>query len=83
MGLGSFISTWQRQTKDFGHGQSTNRDQSEKYSCLVFDNRGMGQSDKPTLRYSTTEMALDSVELIDQIGWKSRRQLHIIGASVL
>ncbi|KAK3176072.1 hypothetical protein OEA41_007394 [Lepraria neglecta] len=50
MGLGGFKNSWQRQSKDFGHGQNTNRDQSTKYSCLVFDNRGVGESDKPLAR---------------------------------
>ena len=82
MGLGSFKTTWQRQTKDFGHGQNTNRDQSTKYSCLIFDNRGAGESGKPIMRYSTTEMAKDTLELIDHVGWESQRQLHIIGISL-
>ena len=43
MGLGGYIKTWQRQTKDFGH------DEADNYTCLVFDNRGMGLSDKPLL----------------------------------
>ena len=76
MGLGAFKSAWQRQTKDFGH------DQSSKYTCLVFDNRGMGESDKPLMRYSTSEMAKDAIELIDHVGWTSERQLHVIGVSM-
>lgn len=75
-------SAWQRQTKDFGHGQNTNRDQSTKYSCLIFDNRGIGKSDKPLARYSTSEMAKDTLELIDHVGWTSERQLHVIGVSM-
>lgn len=35
MGLGALKSAWQRQTKDFGH------DRASKYSCLIFDNRGL------------------------------------------
>ena len=73
---------WQRQTKDFGHGQNTNRDQSNKYSVLVFDNRGIGRSDKPLARYSTSEMAKDTIDLIDHIGWTLDRQLHCIGVSM-
>lgn len=82
MGLGGIISAWQRQTKDFGHSQKTNRGPSPKYSCLVFDNRGMGQSDKPLARYSTSEMAKDTLELIDHVGWILERQLHVIGISM-
>ena len=73
---------WQRQTKDFGHGQNTNRDQSTKYSVLVFDNRGIGRSDKPLARYSTSEMAKDTIDLVNHIGWTSDRQLHCIGVSM-
>lgn len=62
--------------KDFGH------DQSSKYSCLIFDNRGMGESDKPTIRYSTSEMAKDVLELLDHIGWTSSRQIHLVGISM-
>lgn len=76
MGLGSFKSSWQRQTKDFGH------DQSSKYSCVIFDNRGMGESDKPLMRYSTSEMAKDAFELLNHLGWTSKRQLHVIGISM-
>ena len=82
MGLAGFKTAWQRQTKDFGHGQNTNRDQSTKYSCLIFDNRGVGESDKPLMRYSTSEMAMDTLELIDHVGWTSQRQLHVIGVSL-
>ena len=76
MGLGSILSMWQRQTKDFGH---TNGD---KYTCLVIDNRGMGRSDKPLMRYSTSEMARDLVEVLDYLGWTEKRQLHVIGVSM-
>jgi len=76
MGLGAFKWFWQRQTKDFGH------DQASKYSCLIFDNRGMGESDKPLLRYSTSEMAKDAFEVVDLLGWTTEKQLHVIGVSM-
>ncbi|KAL8724192.1 MAG: hypothetical protein Q9166_008089 [cf. Caloplaca sp. 2 TL-2023] len=76
MGLGTFKTAWQRQMQYFGH------EQGSQYSCLIFDNRGMGESDKPLARYSTSEMAKDTLELIDSIGWTSPRQLHVIGVSM-
>ncbi|KAF2758057.1 alpha/beta-hydrolase [Pseudovirgaria hyperparasitica] len=76
MGLGAFKSAWQRQTKDFAHTQAS------KYTSLIFDNRGMGESDKPLARYSTSDMALDAIELLDHLGWTGRRQCHIIGISM-
>ena len=82
MGHGSLMSSWQRQSKDFGHSQNTNSYQSPKYESLVFDNRGIGKSDRPFLRYSTSEMAKDVTELIDFLGWTSQRQLHVIGISL-
>lgn len=76
MGLGGMRYAWQRQTKDFGHIQA------DKYSCLVYDNRGIGDSDKPRARYSTSEMAKDVLEVIDYLGWTDTRQLHVIGISM-
>lgn len=76
MGLGGFMKTWQRQTKDFGHTQA------DEYTCLIFDNRGMGDSDKPILRYTTSEMAKDVVELLDHVGWTDPRSVHVIGISM-
>lgn len=85
MGLGAFRTAWKRQTKYFGH------DHANRYASLVFDNRGMGLSDKPTCRYSTSEMAKDIVDLLGQIGWLTAqkestssppRDLHIIGVSM-
>jgi pimeloyl-ACP methyl ester carboxylesterase len=76
MGLGGVKQTWQRQTKDFGHTEA------EKYTCLIFDNRGMGESDKPILRYTTSEMARDVIELLEHVGWKDDRSVHVVGISM-
>lgn len=63
MGLGSFKSAWQRQTLHFGH------EHADKYSVLVIDNRGMGDSDAPLMRYSTSEMARDAIEVLQHVSW--------------
>lgn len=63
MGLGSFKSAWQRQTLHFGH------ERGDTYSVLTIDNRGMGDSDVPLMRYSTSEMARDVVEVLQHVGW--------------
>ncbi|KAI8941240.1 hypothetical protein NX059_002473 [Plenodomus lindquistii] len=76
MGLGGMKYAWQRQTKDFAH------DQADRYSSLVLDNRGIGESDKPRFRYSTSEMAKDIIEVIDHLGWTGKRDLHVIGISM-
>ncbi|OMP87102.1 putative aminoacrylate hydrolase RutD [Diplodia seriata] len=76
MGLGGFKTAWQRQTKDFSHTQA------DKYSSLIIDNRGVGESDKPMMRYSSSEMARDVLEVLDHIGWTEKRQLHVVGISM-
>ena len=42
----------------------------------------MGESDKPLLRYSTSEMARDAIELLDHLRWTGKRELHVIGPSM-
>jgi len=77
MGLGAMKEAWQRQTRAFGH------DQGDKYSCLIIDNIGMGESDKPLQRYTTSSMATDTYEILEHLGWTSKpRSLHIIGVSM-
>jgi pimeloyl-ACP methyl ester carboxylesterase len=60
----------------FGH------EQGDQYSFLIFDNRGIGASDKPIMRYSTSEMAKDIVELVDHLNWTQERELHVLGVSM-
>ncbi|GAB7357996.1 hypothetical protein MBLNU230_g0163t1 [Neophaeotheca triangularis] len=76
MGLGGYMQTWQRQTKDFGH------EEADKYTMLIFDNRGIGDSGKPLMRYTTSEMAKDAVELLDHLGWTDDRSIHLQGISM-
>ena len=42
----------------------------------------MGRSDKPIMRYSTSEMARDILEVLNHLGWTSERQLHVLGVSM-
>lgn len=76
MGLGGMKYAWQRHTKDFAHAQP------DAYSVLAMDNRGIGESDKPFFRYSTSEMARDVVEVLDHIGWSAKRECHVVGISM-
>ncbi|KAI2638352.1 Alpha/Beta hydrolase protein [Xylaria nigripes] len=75
-GLGVFKSSWQRQTMHFGHRNG------DRYSVLILDNRGMGRSDKPLMRYSTSIMAADLLEILNHLSWTEERQLHICGISM-
>ena len=43
---------------------------------------GMGLSDKPIMRYSTSEMAKDVLEILDHLGWTAERELHVAGVSI-
>ncbi|KAL6789406.1 Alpha/Beta hydrolase protein [Trichoderma sp. SZMC 28012] len=76
MGLAGIKTSWQRQTKYFGH------DRSNEYSVLILDNRGMGDSDKPIARYTTSGMAADIVEVLDHVGWTAERDVHLVGLSL-
>ncbi|KAK4985979.1 hypothetical protein LTR66_008011 [Elasticomyces elasticus] len=76
MGLGGLKTAWQRQTKDFSHTQA------ETYSSLIIDNRGAGESDKPVMRYSTSDMAKDVLEVLEHVGWTADRSVHVVGISM-
>ncbi|KAK0749728.1 Alpha/Beta hydrolase protein [Schizothecium vesticola] len=83
MGLGGLKSAWQRQTLHFGH------EHGDRYSVLVLDNRGMGLSDTPLRRYSSSEMARDLVDVLSHVGWlpaadppSTARTLHLVGISL-
>ena len=43
---------------------------------------GMGESSQPFQRYSTLEMAKDTVQLLDHVGWTKEREVHIVGVSM-
>jgi pimeloyl-ACP methyl ester carboxylesterase len=42
----------------------------------------MGKSDKPVMRYSTSEMAKDVLEILGHLGWTAERELHVSGVSM-
>lgn len=76
MGLAGVKTSWQRQTKYFGH------DYRDQYSVLILDNRGVGGSDKPVGRYSTETMAKDVIEVLDHVGWTGEREVNLVGISL-
>lgn len=76
MGLAGVTASWQRQTRYFGH------DRHDQYSVLVMDNRGMGESDKPLARYTTSQMAQDVIEVLDHVGWTKLREVNLVGISL-
>ncbi len=42
----------------------------------------MGESDKPLGRYTTTQIAEDTLELLNHLDWSGKRELHVIGVSM-
>ncbi|NHC36480.1 alpha/beta fold hydrolase [Scytonema millei] len=68
-GLALDSSAWTNQISVF----------SQKYQVIVFDNRGVGQSDSPNIPYSTEMMADDTVELLKFLNIKNA---HILGFSM-
>lgn len=76
MGLNNSCFGWLSQVEKFAR--------DERYSVLVLDNRGYGNSETPSEygTYKTSEMAKDVLEVCDHLGWKQKRQLHITGVSM-
>jgi 3-oxoadipate enol-lactonase len=52
---------------------------ASSFQVITFDNRGVGQSDKPAGPYSTALMAEDTIALLDHLGI---RQAFVMGASM-
>lgn len=76
MGLAASMNAWQRQTCYFGHQHA------DQYSVLLLDNRGVGASDKPLARYTTSDMAADVIEVLDHVGWTGPRSVNVVGLSL-
>ncbi|KAF9036923.1 alpha/beta-hydrolase [Hymenopellis radicata] len=74
MGLNSSSFAWASQISHFG--------QLSNYTCLVFDNRGVGYSGVPPGPFTTSAMAQDVVALLDYVEWKEERGVHIVGLSL-
>ncbi|KAG9318133.1 Alpha/Beta hydrolase protein [Chiua virens] len=74
MGMNESSFAWLPQVNHFG--------KLEKYSTLVFDNRGVGMSGSPLGPYSTAGMAEDIICLLNYLQWTEGRSLHVVGISL-
>lgn len=72
MGMNTSSFAWEGQVPHF----------AKNHSVLVFDNRGVGNSDTPSGPYNTFEMAQDVITLLDYLGWGKGRELHVVGVSL-
>jgi pimeloyl-ACP methyl ester carboxylesterase len=52
---------------------------AERYRVLTFDNRGIGESDKPAGPYTAREMSDDALQVLDEAGVE---RAHVLGASL-
>lgn len=52
---------------------------ADSFRTIVFDNRGVGRSDKPDVAYSMSMFADDTVGVLDQLGIE---QAHVFGISM-
>ena len=55
------------------------RELSKKYRVIVFDNRGVGRTDKPDIPYSIERMAGDTAGLLEALHLDS---VHVLGISM-
>ena len=68
-GLGYSSWMWFKQIPDL----------SREYKVIIFDNRGVGDSDKPDIEYTIEMMADDAAWLLRALGIKSA---HVLGVSM-
>jgi pimeloyl-ACP methyl ester carboxylesterase len=52
---------------------------ADRYRVVFFDNRGIGESDKPAGPYTAREMAGDALQVLDEAGIE---RAHVLGASL-
>ena len=50
---------------------------TKRFQILIFDHRGMGESEIPTAEYSMSDLADDVVCLVDHVGWATFRVFGI------
>ena len=52
---------------------------AEQFDVILFDNRGIGESDAPPGPYTVAEMAADAVQVLDEAGVA---RAHVVGTSL-
>lgn len=70
MGLGGSLEWWE---------PSMIEELSNQYRTIIFDNRGIGQTDKPEMKYSIKIFAADTVGLMSKL---EIERAHVLGISM-
>ena len=68
-GLADDLASWAYQIDDF----------ARRYKTIIFDNRGLGGSNRPAGPYTTAQMAADAGGVLDSLGIK---RAHVLGVSM-
>lgn len=69
MGLGADSSRWEDHVQEY----------EKHFLCILMDNRGVGQSDKPAGPYTTDMMAADAAGLLQAL---RLQKVHVVGISM-
>ncbi|WP_261305964.1 alpha/beta fold hydrolase [Paenibacillus andongensis] len=69
MGLGADSSVWEQHVQAY----------EAHFRCILVDNRGAGQSGKPSGPYTTRKMAKDTLTVLDELGIE---RAHVSGISM-
>jgi len=60
-------------------GEPFGAEMERSFECIVFDNRGMGESAEAALPFDIADMAADTVALMDSLGLETA---HVLGISM-
>lgn len=70
MGLGATLASWSPEQIE---------QLSQEHQVILFDNRGTGHSEKLTTAYTMTDLALDTISVLDAL---NIRKAHVLGVSM-
>lgn len=80
MGLAGDNAQWDVQVDYFL--ALNQRPVGKRFQICTYDNRGTGLSDAPPGRWRTSAMAGDAMQLLDHLGWRAPRSVHLVGFSM-
>lgn len=75
-GHGDRIRSYRRFALYFG------QDNSEKFTSLFLENRGIGESEGPWGWWTMKDLAIDAKEVLDSLQWVQPKSVHVVGHSM-